>query len=163
MKRSFTLLEIMIALSLILMAAGAVAWKMKGAIAKNRFHSDVSRIQVQLESSYRLAINTKADWTVILDRSADRLNVSSLCATKLALIPFQPRNLPLQPLKMIFNGREAERFVIYFSPTGKVSPEGVLELLQPSNGFHKELRIPELFQRREVSEKEGPLHPDDAS
>jgi hypothetical protein len=149
----------MVALALLTMAAGMIGWKIHGAIAKKKFTTNLSRIQIQMESCYRLAINTRVDWWVTLERMDDRLMVTAQSSAGSTLLPFQPRAFPIDPLKMEFNGEPAEKFRIYFSPTGKISPDGVLSL--SIKDLHQELKIPELFQRNERAEKQGPTHPDD--
>jgi prepilin-type N-terminal cleavage/methylation domain-containing protein len=159
-RRGFTLLEVMVALALLVMASGAVIWKTRNAIENKQFDTDVSRMQVQLASCYHLAINTHADWKVEALQKGNSLLVQVSCSED-ALVSFQPKTISLSSCTLFFEGVKAEQFVVYFSSTGKVVPAGILQLVHRSSDRHQELFIPELFHQKETALKKGPIHPDD--
>jgi hypothetical protein len=157
-KRSFTLIELMLGIALLMLAAGAVSWNVYQAVKKYKFKSNVSRLQVQLQSCYRLALNTSLDWKFHLSYDKHHLRVQALCLHGSAA---PPKALLLDPIKVLFNGQEAEQLSIYFSPTGLIEPEGFLELSFSS--YHHEILLSDLFRIKQLPDKEGPMHPDDLS
>ena len=160
-RRCFTLLEIVIGIALLAFASGTVIWKTQSAIAKKKFDTDVSRMQMQLEACYHLALNTHADWKVQAIREGNHFIVQTSCVNEKIFASFQPKKISLDSCKLFFEGEETDLLVIYFSPTGKIIPTGVLQLVHLSSDSHRELQIPELLRRKEIPVKKGPTHPDD--
>ena len=160
-RRCFTLLEIMIGIALLALASGAVVWKTQNAIAKKQFDTDVSRMQMQLEACYHLALNTHADWKVQAIRQGNHYIVQTSCVNEKIFASFQPKKISLDSCKLFFEEEEADALVIYFAPTGKIVPTGALQLVHLSSDSHRELQLPELLHRKEISAKKGPAHPDD--
>lgn len=155
-KRSFTLLELMLGIALLMLAAGAVSWNVHKAVKKYQFRSEVSRLQLQLQSCHRLALNTSADWKFHLIRDENHLRVQILSLHS-PLRP--PKPLLLSRLSLFFNGQEVEELSIYFSPTGRIEPKGLLELASSSQ--RQEISFSKLFRLREIPDKDGPMHPND--
>ncbi|MCC6127645.1 MAG: hypothetical protein IT584_00375 [Chlamydiae bacterium] len=155
-KLSFTLLEVMLGITLLLITGGVVFWKMETVIKKGRFSTDVSKIETELRSSHRLALNTGRDWKLEIISSESGLEICS------GPIPSQlpPRRLKIGSLTFTFQDMEMERFCIYFSPTGKIEPEGVFSFSSPCGSFHKEISSFELFRQREIPEALGPSRPE---
>ncbi|MBS0624723.1 MAG: type II secretion system protein [Verrucomicrobia bacterium] len=157
--RFFTLLEMMIGLSILIMAAGAISWKLHGAIVKKRFDSGASRIKLQLQSTYRLAFNTRSDWKVVFEQTEGTLKVMAVCMNTKSFPNLHPKTVSLEKFQILFKDKPIENLVIYFSPTGKVFPEGRITLIHDE--FEEELNLQGLLLRYEGKEKGGPLHPDD--
>lgn len=159
-KHPFSLLEVMIGLALLLLAAGAVSWNVHQAVKKYKFRSDIARVQLQLESCYTLALNTAVDWKFHLAYKQDRLRVQALCLHGSAP---SAKPLLIDSLKVLFNGQEIEELAVYFSPTGRVEPAGRLEFYHPSSSFHEEILLPDLFRIKQLPDKQGPVHPSDVA
>lgn len=155
-RLSFTLFEVMLGLTLLLISGGAVFWKMQAVIKKGRFSSDVSKIEAELRSSHRLALNTGRDWKLEIICSKKGLEIRS------GPMPSQlpPRRLRVGPLIIIFQEVELERFSIYFSPSGKIEPEGVFSFSSPCGSYHQEISSFDLFRQREIPEALGPSRPE---
>jgi hypothetical protein len=157
-RRLFTLLEIMLGIALLTIAAGALGWRIHTAVRKKKFQTDVSRIQVQLQTCHHLALNTHADWQVVLEHVDNRLIMRDLCVEGSLMTPFQPKFLSLDPLTLIFNGEEVEGISFYCTSSGQVLPKGILLISRES--LQQELKIPELFHQVEGEEREIPIRVD---
>ncbi len=149
----------MLGLALLLLAAGAVSWNVHQAVKKYKFRSDVSRLELQLTSCYTLALNTAVDWTFHLTCKEGRLRAQTLC---LHSSNPPPKPLLFDSLQASFNGEEFEELSIYFSPTGRIEPEGRIEFYQKSSPFRQEILLPDCFRIKQLIDKQGPTHPADA-
>ena len=158
-KHPFTLLELMVAFALLLLASGAVSWNIYQAVKKYQFRSDISRLQRQLASCYTLALNTASDWKFSLSYKQNRLRAQAICPLRSEACG---KPLFFDSLKVQFNGEEIEELAIYFSPTGRIEPMGRLEFHRAST-FHEEIFLPDLFRIKEIPDKEGPMHPNDVA
>ncbi|MDP1608264.1 MAG: type II secretion system protein [Chlamydiales bacterium] len=157
-KRCFTLLEMMLGLALMLFASGIVFWNVHQAIKKHRFYADASKVEMQLQLAHRMAINTAVDWTFQL--GVDQKRIAVRCFS-VHLPSFFSKPYFIDPIKVVFNGKEAEQLVVSFSPTGCVEPKGLLELHDVNLEFSREILLPECFYKKQLSDQEGPVHPDD--
>jgi hypothetical protein len=156
-KLAFTLLEAMIAISLMLIAAGAIGWKMEGMIARKRFQSDVEKFQSRLLVCHRLALNTQADWRGNLVRDGEKWIFTVHCIENPKLFPLPP--LSLRDLSLFLEGEKREEVSFDFTATGEVFPKGRMKL-SGSKGLAVEWLLPELFSLEE-GDRKGPAHPDD--
>lgn len=156
-KRPFSLIEVIVAISLILLAVTSMGWKMYGMIAKKRFSSSVERLKSRLLTCRRLAINTQTDWqgNLFFDGSETRFTSECLEDRKVALLP----TLSLGPIEFVLNGQESKKISFDFTSSGEIHPQGKLQLrskdLQPV-----EWKLSDLFSTQEGT-KAGPAHPND--
>lgn len=154
----FTLLEVMIGLTLLLIIGSAVSWNVYKMIERSRFSTDVSKIISQIRLSRQMAINTRLDWKFEMAPHENSFRLQS-SAPFSAYPPCKPSFT--HDLEVRFEGKEIEAIVVYFSPTGKIAPEGVWELSTPSGKYHREISTFELFHQKELPDQEGPKHPED--
>lgn len=126
--RKFTLLEILIALVLILIASSAIGIKMNGAIKKKRFHSNIDCFADRIVTAQKLALITQTDWSGYLEKQMDHwiLFISSE----------EGKTKELKRLKMSYfdislNGRIVKnRLDFEFLASGGMLPEGILSFTQ---------------------------------
>ena len=78
-KTFFTLLEVMIGVFLLLLAAGAVSWKMYPLIEKRKFQSDLERLRSRLLTCRHLALTMQADWRGSLVRVKNKWVFEMTC------------------------------------------------------------------------------------
>src|SRR5690242_11523293 len=78
-SRHFSLLEVMAGLALVLMAAGAITWKMVGFIEKRRFKTDLEQLKSRILTTHALAVNMQADWEGILKRDGKIWIFQTIC------------------------------------------------------------------------------------
>jgi prepilin-type N-terminal cleavage/methylation domain-containing protein len=150
-KRPFTLLEVMVAIALLVIASGGIAWKMQGAVRKKQFQSQVERLHTRLAVCQRMAMAMQADWRAVLQHKGNEWILQAFCdegTRKLAPLVLH--------LEILLDGKKVNEVAVDFFASGQVLPGGVLTLSQ--KGERVEWKLSEIFQR-EGGEKLGPLCP----
>lgn len=156
-KKPISLIEVMIAIALILLAASSLGWKMYGMIAKKRFSSSAERLRSRLLTCRRLAVNTQSDWQGNLFFEGKEARFSSDCSEdrKVSRLP----TLSLGALEVLLDGQESKKISFDFTSSGEIHPHGKLQLrsdsLEPI-----EWNLSDLFSMQEGT-KAGPAHPKD--
>lgn len=152
----FTLLEVMVALSLLLFAGGVFGWKMHQMIAKKRFTSSVEKLQSRLLTCRFLAMNMQTDWkgSLYCQGGSWKFESSAVDDSFASKIP----SLSLELSEVSWNGEKKKEYVFDFSATGDVIPAGRLDIYGASGSV--QWTFPELFSLEE-GKKNGPMHPDE--
>ncbi len=156
-KKSFTLLEVLIAISLVLLASGAMGWKVHAMIDKKRFSSNVERLRDRLLTCRRLALNTQSDWQGEIRRVGNRCTYEAASAEMVESIVTSN----FQGITIFFEGEKRELLSLYFTSTGEIFPKGLLRI-QTKEDLFVEWKFPDIFFLEE-GKSFGPLHPDDAT
>lgn len=159
-KRSFTLLEWMIAISLLLIASGLTGWKMRDALLRRKFASDLDRLRSRCLVCQRLAASTQTDWSGVLRKEKKAWVFEVRCVDSSRMGRFAP--LKIEVGSILLNGKKEEAIPIEFFASGKIHPEGKLLFLEEKHALKEEWNLPEIFFSEE-GEKLGPLHPDEIS
>lgn len=163
-RRFFTLLEIMVGLSLVLMAAGAIGWKMHGLIEARRFKADLEQLKSRIQTIRTMAINMQSDWEGILKRDKKHWTFEAICLDPPRSKSFSPTQLRIS--EVVFNEKSRDHYTFFFSSTGEVLPSGSLFFRPLSkSGKTERLDFPEIFGKREgFGGKElGPAHPNEGA
>jgi hypothetical protein len=163
-KSSFTFLEVMIALSLLMIAATSMGWKMYTIVEKRRFLSDLEQLRSRFLTCHCLALNMQADWKGVLRKENERWVFTAVCLdhpTKKMLPPIFFRSL-----SFMWNQELPDSFSIDFFSTGTVFPQGDLvfyEDLKNPTGRKEIWKLPDIFQSQEGDGSRilGPMHPDE--
>ncbi|HSX13439.1 MAG TPA: type II secretion system protein [Chlamydiales bacterium] len=158
-KKTFSLIEVMVAISLIAMVASAMGWKMYGMIAKKRFSSNMERLRSRLLTSRRLAMNMQSDWKGNLYFLGKEAHFSSQCVDdeRVSQLP----TLKLGSLVVKLNGEEMKNISFDFTSSGDISPQGKIQI-KAGNLEPIDWNLSEIFSLEEGS-KAGPAHPKDWS
>ena len=157
-KRSFTLLEWMIAISLLLIASGLTGSKMRDALVKRKFRSDLDRLRSRCLVCQRLAASTQTDWSGVLRKEKKGWSFEVRCGDSSRMGRFAP--LKIEIGSILLNGKKVEEIPVDFFASGKIHPEGKLLFLGEKNALKEEWNVPQIFFAEE-GEKLGPLHPDE--
>ncbi len=158
MKRPFTLLELLVGFTLLLLVGGLIGWRGRDAIVKKRFETDFASFKQTCEVCQRIAVATQSDWRGILRKEGSNWVFETTCIDHKAMRPLKP--VSLHGISMLFNrGTLSDGWTLEFFASGKVSPEGTLLFTQGPK--EKELTFPDLFGNRERAEvkESGPIHP----
>lgn len=161
-RLSFTLLEILVGLSLLLIAASVVGWRLHGLVEQRRFSSDIEQLKSRLFTLYCLAHSMEADWEGCLERKGDIWIFEASCIDAPAMRSVA--KLSLHSFALFVNGKKAESFRIELFASGAVRPHGKLLFCQdperPEIGS-REIRLPELFKSASGDgvKNLGPMHP----
>jgi hypothetical protein len=161
-RRPFTLLEVMVALTLLLIVGGIVGIKMHEAIGLKRFQSDLDRLRSRLFVCQKLSVATQADWEAVLKEEGGQWFFEARCVDGLKTKRLAP--LKLHSLHTTFNGKPIRGIEIDFYSSGQILPEGVLQFCRDPKNLKKgsqEWKVPEIFQREDstLKKKLGPIHP----
>jgi len=163
-RRYFTLLEVMVGLTLLLIAAGAIGWKMHGFIEKRRFQSDLDRLKFRLMTLQTLSANMQSDWLGVLRREKKNWIFESHCIDQ-PKIRFATTG-SFQSFEIFFNNETLDTLEIFFYSSGEVKPMGSLLFHPRSNQTgmkDQEWVLPEIFQKQKGDgvKNLGPIHPDE--
>jgi prepilin-type N-terminal cleavage/methylation domain-containing protein len=124
-KAGFTLLEVLIGLLILTIAAGGVGWKMFAAVQKKKFHTAVERIKERLSTAQKLSISMQADWKVVLRKEKGGWTVETGCQ-EIARRKLPP--LHVEGLEIGLEGRKKTELIEFcFFSSGQSLPDGVLE------------------------------------
>ena len=152
-SKYFTLLEVMIGVSLLAIVSGTVFWRLHNMAEKNRFYTDAFRLKSTLVSTRSLAINSKIDFRLELQETSDGWNARLISREDPDIEYRIPR---FSQLKIFFNKCAVREVYVDFYSSGYVGPKGVLTI---SNGLQiSEFKFPELFYRQQDISS-IPLHP----
>ena len=145
--RSFTLLEVMIALVLLAMAAGITGIRLHRGLEEKQFQTAADRLHAELEACRRQSLNMQTDWIAVLKKSGDRFVLTRVCPeTKQS----QRQEWPA-PCQLNWNGQPADEIQFLFSATGKIAPAGIFALTGPRKRSI-EWKIPQLFAYSEETD-----------
>ncbi len=158
-KRYFTLLEVMVGCALLILAVGAIGWKMHTFLEKRRFSADLEQLASRIHTLHYLAVNMQADWKGVLFRRGGKWSFETRCIEQTV-----SRSLPalsLHPFSLFVDGKEQGGIAIEFFSSGEIRP--CAHLLFRQGRQFKEWKLPEIFQKEEGdgTKKLGPIHPDD--
>jgi prepilin-type N-terminal cleavage/methylation domain-containing protein len=156
-KRLFTLLEVMIAISILAIGAGALSYRVSSLIAQKQFETDSGRLKSLLLSSRMLALNTHSDWKLTFKKMKRGWSLQLICREDPDLI------YPVEPLcqkELTFNNKPLDSFTLDFFSTGQVRPLGEISLKKGAakDAYQVKLKIPDLFQIEENG-KIAPFRP----
>ena len=153
-----TLIEVMIAITLVLLATSAIGWKMHGMIAKKRFTASVERLRSRLLTCRRLALNMQSDWQAILISEGKEATFSSQCIDDPNVLDLS--TLSLGPLEFSLNEQEVKKISFDFTSSGDILPQGRIQI-RSGDLDPVEIDLLNLFSMKE-GKKAGPAHPSDA-
>lgn len=158
-RLAFSLLEIVLALALLVIASGALGWKVHQMIVRKSFLSHVEKIHSRLLAYRRLALNCQADWEGTFARNREGVWVfSSRCIDFPREIGFS--SLTFDGIDISFEGEPKRSLTIVFTATGEVYPKGHLAMVsRASPSLRVEWNLPELFSC-EQGIRSGPLPPE---
>ncbi|MDE3045056.1 MAG: prepilin-type N-terminal cleavage/methylation domain-containing protein [Verrucomicrobiota bacterium] len=146
-NRFFTLLEVMVAIAILAIAGGAMYWRVDRWLEVQRFKQDTNRLESFLLYAQALAINTHADWQVVIESGKEGCKVRILCVEDPERLNFAKQPSPLHKGQLYFNHALTNRVIVDFFSTGHVAPTGVLTLRYKES--KREFLLPQLFRQEE--------------
>ena len=160
--RYFSLLEIVVGLSLILIAGGAVGWKMHSFVETRRFKTDLQQLKSRILTTQMLAVNMQADWEGTLKQEGKNWIFTASCLDAPKSKTYRPIKLHLS--EIFLDGKRRNLFSFIFFSSGESWPAGVLTFQNFKDGAVETWDFPAIFGKSEGSGsgKLGPVHPDEA-
>ena len=161
-NKYFTLLEILVSFALLLIAAGAVGWKMYGLLEKRRFHADLEQFKSRIQTVHKMAISMQADWEGVLQLEGKKWTFQASCLDPPKSRAFSP--IPLHLGEVHFNGETQESYPFLFFSSGEIRPIGEFHFRRQPDEEMEVLELLHLLGKEEGDgiRKLGPVHPDEA-
>ena len=136
-RRSFTLIEIAIALFILSLAAGGIGWRVSRLISHHRFQSEAADICLALQEAQFISIIHETECELLIYPVKGKLVYQLKTAEPLAVVNQKPR--PLKESKFItLNDAKTPSATFNIRSSGRIEPTGVLGLHQ-SNPSEAEL------------------------
>lgn len=151
-----SLLEVLIAITLLVMVAGTLGWKVNGMIEKKRFTSNVERLRSRLLTCRRLAVNMQSDWQGQLYFQKSQAFFSTRCIDDPSALEL--KTFLLGPLQFFLNGEECKKISFDFTSTGDILPQGSLEI-RDLNKNEVKWDLADIFSLKN-GKNAGPENPD---
>lgn len=161
-NRHFSLLEIVVGLSLILIAGGAVGWKMHSFVETRRFKTDLQQLKSRILTTQMLAVNMQADWEGTLKQDGKNWIFTACCLDTPKSKTYTP--IKLRVSEIFLDGKRRSLFSFLFFSSGEIWPAGTLTFQNLKDGSVETWDLPAIFGKSEGSGsgKLGPVHPDES-
>lgn len=153
-KKSFTLLEVMIAIFIIAISASGVGYKLYSLLEKKRFSSDVERVISRLVSLHVLSQLNHQDLLLKSEKKEGKIIFFSFSSSQNYY--FQDPPLTIDDAQFILNQNMTENLDFTFYSSGQIKPFGVLTIVRKE--MKKEIVFSELFSFSQ-GDCLGPFHP----
>jgi len=160
-NRRLTLLEVVVGLSLLLLAAGSLGWKMQNYLEKRRFRTSAEQMKSRMMTIQRLAVNQQSDWRGELTHEGKNWVFRVECLDPPRAKSSSP--IYLRGAEVMLNGKKEEAVTFGFFSSGFVQPSGVLEIRSVKDGEIERWELPRIFGQEEGdgSRALGPIHPEE--
>jgi hypothetical protein len=149
-RRSFTLLEIIIAFTILAMSSTLIGVNLRNAIQKKKFTHEVSKFKETLLFYHKLSMTKKEDWTLVLKNFQKNTILECISEetsfSKKIIFHFQ----------FLVDERQENSYAITFFSSGHIKPMSEISL--SLSDFVEKLSFNELFAKHEGS-YQGPIHP----
>ena len=156
-KRSFSLLEILIGISLLLAASGVLGLRWHQSIQLRKFDTSLTGFRDACQVAYRLAVTTQTDWQGTLKKGPDGWVFEVVCLEgerPCRLKPVDLKNLEITKSHACL----PNPWCLIFFSSGKINPEAVLTFSNTER--EKEVSVLEIVGLSEKGAiKQGPVHP----
>lgn len=145
-KRTLTLLEILIAIAILAISGGAIAWRMHGAIERKEFSFQIENLKTKMVASQKLALAMQADWKAVLFEKNREWIFETACDEGKKLAPMK-----LKAFEIFLNEKPVREVLVFdFFSTGKISPQG--ELCFKYKAHEIRWKLSEIFEKSEGKE-----------
>ncbi len=151
-KHPFTLLEVMIVLTIVMFASALLGWKMHTMIANKRCKTAIERVRARLLTCHRLSLNMQSDWECRFYRDGRLWMLDTQCVDQKEAPRFSL--LRCEGCEFLFNNQNGESFSLLFTASGDVAPHGELSIVFGENRLI-DWKIPDLFSLR-TGDRGGP-------
>ncbi|HEY5260449.1 MAG TPA: prepilin-type N-terminal cleavage/methylation domain-containing protein [Rhabdochlamydiaceae bacterium] len=142
MKRPFTLMEILICLLILSIAAGTIGIRIVDALSSHRFHLGVGEFASQVKELQLLAMTHRADMELHLFKDKEEWKYQNKSEPSLKVgVLMNPLSLGgASTVKL--NGKIVSSLPFQIYSTGRVEPAGVLEFQRDEEKIWIDMREP---------------------
>ncbi|NGX36966.1 MAG: hypothetical protein K1000chlam2_00112 [Chlamydiae bacterium] len=150
-KSNFTLLEIVICVAILGIAAVTVGWQMRNMLAMHHFHKNIDNLLTDLRKCQLIALSDRSDIEIRIYKMEDRYFYHLYSDTP---IPF----FKSKPMKMIGlkevrqKNRPIDALTIYIYGNGRIEPNEKIQFFQnEEEGFSLDLCTPQLIELKRIN------------
>lgn len=144
-EQRFTLIELFIALSVLLLLAGVIGWHVRGAIQHHHFQNSVDRFAVQLREMQALALSYQSDMEVEFSQKDAKISYCRKAEEQTTI--FDRAKVSLKGVtSVLFNEKKDEKLKLTILSTGRVDPPGILHFKQGENSLWVDFSKPLLVK-----------------
>ncbi|MBF8262995.1 MAG: hypothetical protein HW387_660 [Parachlamydiales bacterium] len=129
----------MIAVMLLAIVGSIIGIRISRALDEKQFQTAVNRLYIELESCRQMALNMQADWTAVLEKKGKRFVLQRLCPETAKSGAFEWA----APCELVWNGEKIQQIAFLFAASGKISPQGQLEIIGTQRKVH--WALPQIF------------------
>jgi prepilin-type N-terminal cleavage/methylation domain-containing protein len=138
-KRSFTLLEVVIAIALIALMAGFGTWSLTDLLAQHRRQAEVEDLKNFLVELQIEALALQTDLEITISKEKEIVKVSSKTAEKI----LRDRTVVLKGVeKLTINHQELANQKFQIFSTGRFSPNALIGIERKQASLWIDLRLP---------------------
>ncbi len=128
-SRPFTLLEIVICIAILGMAAVGIGWQMKGMLAIHNFDKNISNLFADLRKAQLVALSDRVDIDLNITKDGDVYKYSFHSDDPLLCFIAKPTKLTgIKEIKS--EKKKLENLHLHLYPSGRVGPEQKITFLQ---------------------------------
>lgn len=135
-KRSFTLIELMVTLSLIIISFSFIGVKINDSLYSHRFKNNIKKIDVYFDFCKKMALSNQADIYLKISQKDHRVKfeigtdeVNGFFKNTQKTIEF------FDDLNFLFDGTKVDKVEIVFTQTQKIIPNAAIEFFDTKNKF----------------------------
>ena len=128
-RRAFTLLELLIGMSLLTSIGGVIGLRVAPLIQKKQFHNEVSLLKNELASLHQMALTTQSDWSLVITREENGWSLQENCTKTPRLCTKHLK--PIRSAVLSLDDAPVKDLTFTFYATGLVLPEGKLACALP--------------------------------
>lgn len=143
MKRPFTLLEVMVAFALLVIAAGAIGLKMHHGVQEKRFRTEMDRLKTRCIACQKMAIAMQSDWEGVLRKEGKKWIFETRCLDSIQEKKLSPLVFET-PFQFSFNDQTASGIQLDFYSSGLVLPKGKVKFTKDKDKS-QQWNIQEIF------------------
>lgn len=143
--KKFTLIELFVTLSILLLLAGVIGWNVKGAIDHHEFQSSVDRFAVQLRELQAFALSYQSDMEVEFSRKGALIEYRRVTDEPLSILDKGLVSLN-GVTEVLFNGKKRDTFKLSILSSGRIEPAGVLHFQQKGESIWVDFSSPLLVK-----------------
>jgi hypothetical protein len=157
-----TLFEVLVVLTLLVSVGGGVWYRADQFLVQHQFRRDTARFLRLLEDARLLALYTKVDWQVRIEKNKKGWGVSLRSREELVASKLMQKTVQLASFGIQWNDKTITELVIEAASTGHIYPQGTVKILSPTGQELASFELPTQFYQAGVLNV-GPAHPKNLS
>ncbi len=135
-KRYFTLLELMITITLIVICFSVIGINLSEALYKHKYKNNIKKIDMYFDFCKKMAFSHQADIYLKLYQENQRVYCEIGTDESTGFFENTPKTKDhFDDINFLFNQKKINKLEILFSTTGEILPKGNIEFLDKKKKF----------------------------